>query len=249
MSLQMKKTEIDQLIDKQILGTISSDEAKKLELSIEQNPELKKDIELRRDLAKSLQYMEQETLKTMLEKIHQEEIVTKGGTGFKPWIIYALVSFLLLLAGVSYLLLSKPSKTEQGPQYFAQNYSTYIPSIGERGADEESELAFLSYYQEKKYDKVLDLIKDETEALTAEEQLMAGISALETEQVDLAIQYFDSIIESEDYFFVDHAAWYKALALLKKNDLPAAMPLLEGLTQSPSKDHYQEAQKLLNQIQ
>ena len=246
----MKKMDIDQLIDKHVRGTINEEEAKLLQGEIERNPALQSDIDLRKDLVKSIQYMEQDPLKAMLDKIHQEEVTNGSNKRQNTWLKYLVLALLLTLTGLGYILLNKTSTTKvEGRQYFAQNYSAYTPSIGERGAEEDDKAIFIAYYQEMRYRDALKLIENSDRALSSEELLLAGISAIETNELDKAIRFFDSIITKEDYFFTDHANWYKALSLLKQNKIEAALPVLQTLTKDANQDHYQEAVKLVNELQ
>lgn len=250
----MDKQELDILIDKFILGTISHKEKEKLEAHIMEIPTTKLEIQMRRDIVKGLEYNSDQELKSILEQIHNEEISGSKNNALFKKIGVALLCLVLIL-GAYFLYHTMTSDTgsglQEGPVLYANYFQPFETALETRSTeitDASSLTLLVDAYKQKNYEKVLE----EFEPLAAQADnnilLIAGISAMEIDSHDTSIAYFDRIIDSNDFYFLDHAKWYKALALLKTNEISKAKTYLNDLATNPKADHHDDSISLLREI-
>jgi len=79
-------------------------------------------------------------------------------------------------------------------------------------------------------------------------KLTAAISANEIGDLVLADRLLNEIIEMKDYYFMDHAIWYKALIKLKTGDIASVKDILTPIISNPKADHHMEAKELVSKL-
>ncbi len=242
----MKKEKVDILIDKLILNEISELELTQLEAAISESPKIRNEINFRKDINKSMEYLGNEDLRKLLNRIHEEEIEGKTAPKKHHWKIPLFFLFALGIALLIYQF-TKPVKISSHLVY-AEYFSPY-PSSEERGEDEAKLIqGFKAHYSDKNYQKALDQIKPILNTQNNEMKLMAGICALESDDFHLSTQLFNDILSTKDYYFQDHANWYLALTYLKQDKIKEAITILTQLKNNPKADHHKQAMELLKKI-
>lgn len=248
----MDKQELDILIDKSILGTLTPNEKSKLEAYIMEQPNTKLEIKMRTDIMKGLEYNADQDLKTILDKIHKEEIAPPKITNLYRQIKVAAI-FIGLIVGAFAIFKMTNNTTESidGQQLYASYYQPYTPSVETRSNNDTLDAVyhiFIDAYRGQDYQKSFETIKPLLADADNQTLLLAGISAMEIGNTEAALQYIKRIIESKDYYFTDHANWYKTLILLKTNKINQAKALLTELANNPKADHHDEAVSLLKEF-
>jgi len=244
----VNKEILEILIEKYALNKLSPQEKEQLDELIVQRPEIKKELMIRKDIAKSMEHLGKEDLRKMLNKIHHEEIDHPKRKNFLKWLIP-----LILFAGLVlfFLLgqLNKQSPSSSASELYASYYEPYKASSQTRGETIEQILSsFYSSYEEKNYAQALNTIKPVLINQKNDVLLLAGISAMETNDSILALKLFNQILESNDYYYSDHANWYKALMLIKENKTDSAKATLQLLVKDKNADHHKEAKNLLGKL-
>lgn len=250
----MDKQELDQLIDKFLLGSLTQTEKSKLEAHIMEQPTAKLEIKMRADLMKGLEFNADQELKSILNKIHNEEI-SGSSKFFSLNKIRFIAASLVVILGVFglYQYFNAPSEPtpEQLSVLYASYFEPYSPSLETRSnglIQEEKYQTFINAYRDKDYQKSLETIKPIPENADNNTLLLAGISAMETDKNQESIEYLNKIILSNDFYFIDHAKWYKSLVLIKMKNLNEAKVLLNELANNPKADHHNESVALLKEI-
>lgn len=248
----MNKQELEILIDKSVLGTLTKNEKVKLDTYIMQHPNTKLEISMRTDLIKGLEYNNDQELRSILDKIHNEEIFSANNKIKKIGIV--LIGSLIIIG--SFLLYNTIWKSEKAQPadnatLYADYFNPFEPSVESRSNDNISDKSFqifIDSYRTKDYQKSLATIQPFLSEADNNTLLLAGISAMEVGKNQDAIKYLNRIIESNDFYFTDHAKWYKALVLLKMNNLRDAKLLLKDQAEDPKADHHNEAILLLQEL-
>jgi len=250
----MDKQELDKLIDKSILGTLTQNEKSQLEAYIMEQPTTKLEIKMRTDLMKGLEYNADQELKSILNKIHNEEISGKKHNGLLKKIGFSLLAISILIGAYAifnYMNTSQEAKPIVGSAIYATYFEPFTPSLETRSSDAIQEVTykqFIDAYRNKDYDKSLAIIKPLISNADNKTLLIAGISAMEIDKHQEAFEYFDKIITSNDFYFIDHAKWYKSLVLIKTNKINEAKVLLNDLANNPEADHHNESVSLLKEF-
>lgn len=243
----MTDKQLDQLFDKYLLNELSKEEVKQLDIDMLMNPDLEKSFKLRNDIVKGIEVLGNEDLKLVLDKIHFQNIKAKSEN--KP-VNYLRVGLLLLgiVTAIVFVgkMLNKPVVQEN---MYAEYYEPYIPSLSSRGEAFEQRISdFSKAYSKNNYSRALKIIRPILSESSNEIKLVAGICAMEIENYEESKKLFLEIIESADYYFMDHARWYLALGLLKQNKVEDSKILLKELINDPDADHHSQAQALWNKF-
>lgn len=251
----MNNKELEILKDKYAMGTLSEVEHASLEVELLQNPDLQRELRIHTNMVKGVEYAGEIEMKEMLEKIHYQQTGTspiqsaeKSPQGNAKFIVIA--GLIILAAILAYFFLGNTtSETKSPTKIYAQFYTPYQPSLQDRGANiNEALTTFNTAYLDKKYDVALTAIKPYLDESKNDVKLTAAIAAIEINDLVIAENLLDEIIESKDFYFTDHATWYKALLQLKTNNTKSIKKILAPLIANPKADHYIEAKKLIEKI-
>ena len=242
----MNKEIIEKLMDKYAKGTLTSAEQKQLDTLVKGSPELKKELVIRKDIVSSIEYLDRKNLIEMIDQIHEEEINTPRKK--MGWTKIASI-IALILAGAFFLFKSIAKEEVEPTRIYASYYEAYAP-VGAARSNNKSDLTgtFTSEYISGDYSSALKTILPTIENQENEIKLMAAIAAIETNDLAKANSLLDKIIEEKDYYYTDHARWYRALILIKESKLVKAKEELRILADDKSADHHQEASDLLSKI-
>ena len=250
----MNNQELEILKDKYAMGTLTEAEYASLEVEMLQNADLEKELKMHTNLVRGVEYAGELEMKEMLEKIHYQQSGTS--TSSDPTTpksnskLYVMAGILLLAAILTYFFLGSSSKEEVIPtRIYAEFYTPYQPSLQDRGKNlDEAVKIFNTAYSEKQYEIALTTIKPYLESSKNDIKLTAAIAAMETNDIILAERLLNEVIASKDFYFTDHAIWYKALMKLKNKDINATKDILTPLIENPKADHHNEAKELIAKI-
>ncbi len=246
----MNSKELEQLKDKYAMGTLSPEEHANLEVELLQNSNLKKDLKIHKDMVNGVQYAGQLELKEIIDKIHNEHIGEKPKKKINT-VISLAIGLLSLLAIIGYFILNENSEGKTSPTLiYAEFYTQYKPSILNRGTSlDEAIIKFNEAYIDKNYQEALQIIKPYLAESNNEIKLTAAIAANEADDLILSQKLLDDIIADDDYYFGDHARWYKALIKLKTNEINSIKEILAPLIANPKADHHAKAIDLVAKIE
>ena len=247
----MDKKEIERLIEAYVARNISNEDKTKLMALTKENSNLLNDIESRMDIVQSLKYIGNQELKTKLANIHNLEYKNLDGpkkASTSQWLYIAIALTGFIAAG--FLLYKNYFKSASSEQLYASYFEPYKASFYNRSNDESNFSDLKTAYDKQEYREVINLANSmaDIEIYEGELLLAVGVSALQTDELELSRIYFERIIQTEDFFFIDHARWYLALGFLKEGNRRSAKFLLNKLSANPKANHYKEATNLLEQI-
>ncbi|MFT6336861.1 MAG: hypothetical protein ACI86M_002832 [Saprospiraceae bacterium] len=242
--------QLDYLIDRKILGSITVSEANQLDHLILNQPDIAIDIEKRLEISKAIQYAGNEELRMSLKQIHSEEFPQKSKSELIRLRTILSVAAIFVLGIASYMFLMTNQINEiSGNQAYTSYYKPYKASFQSRGESSVINYEkFKNAYSNGNYKEALGTELDEANIKDSEVLLAMGISALEEDELVSAKNYFQVIIDRGDFFFMDHAKWYISMVYLKEENTAKAKGYLQELSTDKQADHNQKSTELLTRI-
>ena len=252
----MNNKELEILKDKYAMGTLTEAEHASIQVEMIQNPDLENELNLHTNMVKGVEYAGEIELKEMLDKIHYQQTDSKSGLSKENQnnksnhILFVIAGLITLAALIGYFFLGSTTNEPVSPtKIYADFYTPYQPSLQGRGVKlDEAITSFHTAYQDKKYSEAVNIIKPFLDESKNDIKLTAAIAANEANDIVLAEKLLEEIIESDDFYFTDHATWYKALIQLKTNNLDVIEKILTPLIANPKADHHTEAKELIAKI-
>ncbi|HEY2727276.1 MAG TPA: hypothetical protein VGI61_08895 [Parafilimonas sp.] len=130
------------------------------------------------------------------------------------WIAYAAAACLVLAASV-YFFETNPSPKKLAENYIKTNYSNLSLTMD---ASRDSLQSGIDAYNNKEYDKALRLFKsiEKNDAQNSDAKKYAGITYMQKEEYDSALQQFDMLSNMKG-LFSNSGDFLKAVALMGRN--------------------------------
>jgi hypothetical protein len=230
------------LIEKSIDNDLSAEEQRRFSDRIT-DPAFQAEVKFQRTIVNAIGRANEDQLRNKFRSI-----LSKNNRVISPNITYAIAASLLLLIVATFFLW--PDSPSSGTLF--QSYYKPYPVAVTRDNGVEVDEAFRDYYFEdyKKAAKELQGLIVQKEALYNEAMLhlMLGNCYLNTHQLSEAMHEFQFAINSTDETIRQHAEWFKALTLLKRDDIQACQLILHQIAQSDS-IYKTQATELLSDLQ
>lgn len=238
------------LIEKYLEGSISPHEMELFNTKI-QNKDFKDELELHQNIAKSLTRVHEKKLKAEL-KVDLGRIY-KANTTSKPFKIRPI--FYYWAATLSAILISAFiyfNVKNSARDLFRTYYKPYPVAPMARGELGPMQPSAFERYNNGDFENAVPLFRQLIKEQKNPEdktlfQLLLGNCLLNINQPNEAIENFDMIIRLGDTVFVQHAQWYKSLALLQMEKKDELQKILEQMKNDDS-IYAQRAAGLLNDV-
>jgi hypothetical protein len=174
----------------------------------------------------------------------------------KPAKVFSLKRVLSLAAAIAILIVAffvaeNMNQPSSASDLFAAHFELPSP-MGERNASAQSEVwneAMLAYTN-RDFDKTITMLSpllDKDDFLFPNRgKLYIGLCRLMKQENDQAFELFDDISSESSY--VQDAEWYRALTLLKMNNLEEAKNAFQKIAQQKRHFKQQEAEKILENL-
>ena len=240
---------IEKIIDDEILGGISDPELQALKEKLSDQVSAE-EFDQHIDVSKAIELYGNEELRKEFKLIHKKHFGSNS-SGTPQVGITRRISLIILAAvllGVAYLFWQKSNSVKSTDQLFAEYYEPFNYSNTSRNGEQQSPFGLGVLYREKKYQEVIDQFETyfkQNDNLDSDLLLAVGIAYTETNQPYKAVYQFDRIIDNRDFNYSDTALWYKALALLKANEIEDCQRILNQLVEDDSSEYIIESKSLL----
>lgn len=237
-------------IDRFLRGEMDKAEAQAFERALSENPELQQKMKIQQELVSYIDLMGDQEVLANIRKVEGIYRSRKEGAIKKmPWLRPALIAAsvaILLFAGWWFL-----TPSSEPDVLYANFYQPYELSFSSRdGGNAETLLAASTAYNAEDYAQAITAFQSlPPELQTSKVKLAIGISQMELSSFEEAQSLFDQIISVEDPLFMDQALWYKALSLLKQDELEQAKGVFQQLKDDTSSIFNADAAKLLYRLQ
>lgn len=250
-----KRYNYSDYIEKYLEGKLDSKELKWFRAEMSSNPDLAREIQLRREVNRALKEKDVIDLREQLENIH--ETISADSIPYERrlhrnkvlWASVASVAVLITLSILAYFLMFRTYSNEKLFNMYYEKYEgSSIVRSGIINPDDIFTQAVQSY-NNNDYDRAVILFEQvlEKDSLNMTANMDLGISKMEKEKYDEAKKPFKSIINHNDNLFVEQAEWYLALCYLVTNNTARAKDLFEKILNNSSYN-YKKAGEILQKL-
>jgi tetratricopeptide (TPR) repeat protein len=232
----------DELVLKYLDKEMSETERVAFEISLKSNADLNERFEQLKTAAAAVQYygiIKQVTeVRQQMEALPAKENVVplRAGRSRKKILRFSLaVAACILFLCIGFI--GYRIYTLNGTDVYKENYVAYnLPN--NRSSETISPLE--KAYSERNYSLVAELGKG---AKTGKEKLLTGLSYLELDQPEAAINSFNSLLAGNDFTYKQDAEFYLSLALIKSGDYAKALPIMTRIHATPNHLYHNQVTK------
>ncbi len=248
----MKTNDFSYFIERYIAGEMDETEKLWFLREMEGNPDLRKEVDLRRKTDEILRNRDVINLREKLVRIESQVKTGKPPRG--PW--KEFVKYAAVFAGVAVLagcLLLIPKARLGNNEIIDRYYTPYEPPSPSRSGAMVSNADYnlaVEYYKVKDYRNAAIYFSKvvQTEPRNMNSWLMNGISNFEVSNYPEAKISFKTVIDDNNNLYIDHAQWYLGLCYIKTGEMEKAREQMTVIENSES-IHSKEARKILNTME
>jgi tetratricopeptide (TPR) repeat protein len=247
----MNAKDFSYLIERYISSEMTESERQWFLKEMEGDPDLKREVELRKNTSEMLKKHAVLSLRTKLialEKNRQERMRSRSIRRM------AILKYAAVLTGAAIItsLILFTGKTLTSEEIVSQFYNTYEAPSGQRTASSEANTDYilgLKYYNEHDYrnaaSQFAKVLKNNPDDMQT--HLLSGVSNMEEKQYNEAKKSFTTVIDDNNNLFIESARWYLALCYLKTDDKYKASQLLVSI-KNEGGIYSRDAKKVLKKI-
>jgi tetratricopeptide (TPR) repeat protein len=227
---------IQDQIDHYLLSDMTEEERLSFKAHLKADPELDREVDLQRDLLKSVQLVGQQKMKTNMKQWRQEMALQKGTykTINMSWKVAIAAAVMLSFFLITYFLVIKKNSPEE---LFAQYYEAYeVPTARGSGDILEAD----NFYKKGDYLSAVGLYEQVLQTYPADwdTRFYTAIGYIELDETEKSRTSLNLIINEGSPDFKELAPWYLALTYLKEGDTKSCRQILEkmiatGATRDP----------------
>ena len=244
------------LIEKYLDQKMSTGERQQFEEQLKNDPALKEELELHRQVSATLKGEKVHELRSILTDVDKnwgtEKTSQKGVArtiNFRRVIAIAATVLLLVMAYQMFFIGGQSISNEQ---LFADNFQPYQMLLSQRNLSAEEKNATLenaiSAYSKGDFQTASDAFQllSENEPDDISYQFYSAVAQLGAEKNETAITIFSNIISTQSNPFKEQSQWYLALAYLQIEKTDDATKALQTIQKGQYK--HKEAQQILKQL-
>jgi tetratricopeptide (TPR) repeat protein len=240
-------------IERYLSGEMSPPEREIFEREVASNPALAKELKISRTIDSALANDDIIDLRQKLLEVYKESNKAQSHVPVvflnfrKFW--YAAASVILLAAIGSALFFALPGG-KSNISLFKQYYTSENLVDITRASDANIVEAVIKF-QEKDYILAARLFKNllEVDNSNLAYWFYYGVSSIETESYNEAVQAFTNILANNQNLYVEHARWYLGLTYLKSDQTEQARKQFLIVANDPDNSHQKEARRILEKLQ
>lgn len=242
-------------------GDMDKARLKAFEELLNNDSELKKEIEWHKNFKDAVFVAEKEQLEQRVKRLMLEEkeensknnsVVSLPKSAPKKRFYWIAVAAALILALGLGLLFMPNNENSLLVDELKTPYAAPVVTMGENNSNpDQIWQESISAYQLKDYKKVISLLseKEQNFSLNSEQKFYLGMAYLyqENGQTQKAVQYLTTAKKENPRLYEENSNWYIALAHLKANQKEVAKEYLQKIVSTKSWKH-REAQLLLKEL-
>ena len=245
----MKHGNLEERIEKYLSGTLAADEVAQLEQELANDPELAAEVKSQFLATVALERKGDEELKSVIKGWANEQFDEKKAQGVNK--LRRPISWLAIAAVIALLITLAVVLNSAGPgnpqELYAQHF-TELRFPGDRSSTSEVDslwnLARNSYGNQDFEAALSSLNQLLSENPDGQAFLYKGICLLKLNRPQEAVTAFEQVpTQHLDY---QRARWYRALSLLKAEDLPMATTALQEIVDMDAHYKKADAQEILD---
>jgi hypothetical protein len=220
-----------EFIERYLDGEMGKDEQLWFEKELDANPELQKELQLRRNINTAIHEKEVMELRSQLKEIcsspaYRETTVRKNTVVLYKKLLIA-ASFITIVIIGSFLVLFLRNKSYSNEEIYAMYYRPYEATMNFRSADASinSDLrTAMKYYENKDFRNALVLFEKilNNDSSRIGLNLYSGISYMEVKEYNDANSNFQKIIDDKYSLYIEQAEWYLGFCYLMTDNTDKA---------------------------
>jgi len=250
-----KKKNYTRIIDRYLDSDLNGLELQMLEKELDSSPELRKELQLQREINAALAEKEVLDLRAQLKVIHRSlEPVPERNMARKlvqSKLARIAAASVVLLIAIAVLINNFTGNRINYDRIFDKYYETYKPLNVRSGFGEIDKMYrnALTAYQNEDYKKALTLFEEvmELDQSRMEANLMTGVSNMELDEYEEASSSFRKVINHNDNLFIEHAEWYIGFCYIKTDNTDKAIRQFVKIASGNSLNK-DKAKKILRKI-
>lgn len=243
----MMEKNMQEKIDKYLLGKLSEKELADFEKELSEHPELAEDVRLQQESLEMIDLMGDEKIRAQIKKVHSKMTVPPKPKRNRLFLIVSSIAAVLALTLI-WSLFIKTNPIFSPEKIYTTHFEPFPMNFAKRGANEKELVNASTLYSQKKYNKAIPIFENLSDKnIDTQIDLALGISYLELEEYNKAISTFEKLIITKDPLYEHHSYWYAALGYLKMNDVAKCKEYLSlAAKKNPSQYKSKVAQLLLD---
>jgi tetratricopeptide (TPR) repeat protein len=237
-------------IERYLSGMMTKEEELWLNAEIKGNPELGRELELRRRTNKILSDMSVIELRSKLEAIELKKRAANPvhRTAVRAARVAAAVAGAAIISSAIYF----PNRNVSPEKLYVQHYRGYEAITYTRSAHAETNALFASAMEAiraKNYDQAINYLDQivKTDQQNIESVFMLGVANMEIKNYTKAETLFENVISQNDNLFIEDANWYLGLCYMVNEEKDKALKQFEYIAGTKSK-YSKEARRLIRKI-
>ncbi|MFA5419264.1 MAG: hypothetical protein WC341_12480 [Bacteroidales bacterium] len=242
----MKIFNNDIQIDRFVTGKLDDTELWEFNHEMENNPKLKKEVELRTAIYNAIADKQKMNLRISLMALRKE--MQNKIFHLPSWKVQAAAASIVVLLLVGAGLLTSVFKTESNQQLYSAYYHPESSLLSVRSgsfSDNTSlNLGMLSYDQGQ-YEESIEIFKTIPNNVVA--RLYCGFAYMNVKNYEAAINEFDYVLAHGDNLFIDQATWFRGLSFLADNQISKAKAIFTTIANQDGAYH-SKATDLLEEL-
>lgn len=243
----MKNSYTQELIEKYLEGRLTDRERKKFDHFYNTSPEFRKEVDFEDYVARTLQ---DEDIIQFREKI-ADTIRKRKRERYMGWISqkppkYAAIIILAVVIGIGSTFMLERNLSND--DLFKKYYTSEQVNISR--SSNANIVEAVKFYQSGNYDQAIDQFKEliEKDASNIAVRFYLGISYMETQKYDKAIESLRYIISDQDNLYIENAEWYLGLCYMKNEEMDKAINQFTIIAESEDNYYSKKAKKVLSKI-
>lgn len=247
----MKTKDFSYFIERYISFEMTGSERQWFIKEMEDNPDLKLEVDLRKKSDEILKRQSVMSLRIKLSELENNRREKEKAAVIKR---LSLLKYVAVFAGIVIItsLILFTGKTLTSEEIVNQFYQAYeAPSVQRSSStDTNSEYILgLKYYNAQDYRSAASQFAKVLEKNPNDMQihLLSGVSKMEDKKYNDAKRSFTTVIDDKDNLFIESAKWYLALCYLKTEENTKATELLVSIKDEGGL-YRREAKKILRKI-
>ncbi len=237
-------------IERYLNGMMTKEEELWLNAEVNGNPELGRELELRRRTNKILLDMSVIELRGKLETLEMKRRATNPvhRTAVRAARVAAVVAGAAIISSTIYF----PNRNISPGRLYNQYYKGYEAVTYTRSAHAATNALFASAMEairSKNYDQAINYLDQivNTDQANIEAMFMLGVANMENKDYTKAEALFEKVINQNDNLFIEDANWYLGLCYMVNEEKLKAIRQFEYVAGTKSK-FSKEAKRLIRRL-
>lgn len=247
----MKTINVNNTIENFLSGDACDAEKRLLNREMKKDPDLAREVELRRRTDKILADREILSLRTKLNVIEMKKRSAGGlrkAAAKTSRYAAAVLMAAIVTSALYFSIRSGPSPEKLYSSYY-ERYESPGASRSAVSADNQLMENAIASYSAKEYDKAIEYLEQviANEHGNMESVFMHGMANMEVSNYPVASGSFTRVIEHNDNLYLEDAAWYLGLCYMMTGNNEKAVSQLDAIAGSKSR-YSRQATRLVRKI-